>query len=556
VGGRGQERLMGWGFGYGRGVFETFARASGGAGGDPRLFSPALIKIIVQDRFRLSGIEAGSLVEVVRDGFLGGLVVCPTVGPDGELGLRGSPGGMKKRGRSGFTDMGQDLCDGLGVGEEGDERERRLAGWTNQGEDFVDPSQEGGPSGRPGRGGVGWLGWCRLCLVRRSRGGCWERKTWTGKLSGEGVVLPSPGGDQRPQRSIGSENTVVSVAVNSGWRKDCGQAVQELEGGETERGAAGGIGLGEDVEDLVGAVAEQVEPFEGEGRPSTIPDEPLKAVAVGGLDADAGVQAEPATVIPGQHVLGLVGFQEAVAAKMPQDPGTDRVLEGLQEFVGEGCGLVEAEAGFWSGGTMIRVSLELLEEPIDHAQVEMIVRVQRRAEAVEEADRAHSCGSWSRGTGLPQGGLEGAEEDVKHGAAGPGPVVEVRPQTLGNGENPLADWHVGNDVVHQVGRCSSHALGTAGGTGPSALAGKGHQEVVAAARASGPGEAVSQNAASEIASELLFHVIRYAVAHGIGLIGQGEVGLQVFPDNPVQGGGFGTAPTIGLGMGVSRCPGW
>ena len=58
---------------------------------------------------------------------------------------------------------------------------------------------------------------------------------------------------------------------------------------------------------------------------------------------------------------------------------------------------------------------------------------------------------------------------------------------------------------------------------------KGHQEVVAAARASGPGEAVGQDAALEVAPELPLAVSRYAVTHGIGLIGQ-EV-VMVFSTN-------------------------
>ncbi len=78
-------------------------------------------------------------------------------------------------------------------------------------------------------------------------------------------------------------------------------------------------------------------------RPGTIPDEPLEAFAVGGLDADAPIEAKPAGVIPGDHVGGLVGFQEAVAAKMSQDPGTDGMLEALQELAGESCGFVEGE---------------------------------------------------------------------------------------------------------------------------------------------------------------------------------------------------------------------
>ena len=67
---------------------------------------------------------------------------------------------------------------------------------------------------------------------------------------------------------------------------------------------------------------------------------------------------------------------------------------------------------------------------------------------------------------------------------------------------------------------------------------------------------MGQDSALEVAPESLFNMIRYAVAHGVGLIGQGEVGLQVLPDDAVEGGGLGTAPTIGLGMGAGRWSGW
>jgi hypothetical protein len=115
---------------------------------------------------------------------------------------------------------------------------------------------------------------------------------------------------------------VVVVTVDAGRREDLCQPVQELEGRETERGAAGQVGPREEVEDLVGTVADQVESVEGERRPSTMPDEPLEAGAVGSLDTDAGVEAEPATVIPAEHVLGVVGLQEAVAAE-PSGLGGD-----------------------------------------------------------------------------------------------------------------------------------------------------------------------------------------------------------------------------------------
>jgi hypothetical protein len=208
-------------------------------------------------------------------------------------------------------------------------------------------------------------------------------------LSDEGIVLLGPGRDQRPQRSVGGEDPVVAVAVDAGRGEDRGQAVQELESGETEGGAARGVGLGQEVEDLVGAADDEVEPFERKRRPGAIPDEALQSSPVGGLDADAGVQAKPATVIPGEHVFGVVGLQEAVALNMPQDPGADRVLEALQELAGEGRGFVETEVGFWMGGTRIGISLDLLEEPIHDAEVVVKMRIETRAEAMQEADRAH-----------------------------------------------------------------------------------------------------------------------------------------------------------------------
>jgi len=43
-------------------------------GGDPRLFSPTLIEVVLGYGLGLDGIERGGLVEVVGDGFLGGFV--------------------------------------------------------------------------------------------------------------------------------------------------------------------------------------------------------------------------------------------------------------------------------------------------------------------------------------------------------------------------------------------------------------------------------------------------------------------------------------------------
>jgi hypothetical protein len=111
-----------------------------------------------------------------------------------------------------------------------------------------------------------------------------------------------------------------------------------------------------------------------------------------------------------------------------------------------------------------------MEEPVHDDEVEMKVWIEAGAEAMQETDRAHSCGSRSRWTGLPQGSLEGPEEDVQDGAGGPGPVVKEGPEALGDREYELADRDVGKDVVHQVGRGLGHALGPARGTAPPALA--------------------------------------------------------------------------------------
>jgi hypothetical protein len=117
--------------------------------------------------------------------------------------------------------------------------------------------------------------------------------------------------------------------MDSGRGKDGGETIQELESREAQRGPTGGIGFRQDVENLVRAIADQVEPFESKRWSGTIPNQPFQPLPVGGLDADAGVEAEPTPVIPGEHVLGVVGFQEAVTDPVAEDPFSHRVLEAL-----------------------------------------------------------------------------------------------------------------------------------------------------------------------------------------------------------------------------------
>ena len=107
-----------------------------------------------------------------------------------------------------------------------------------------------------------------------------------------------------------------------------------------------------------------------------IPNQALKAGPVGGFDPDAPVQTEPTPVIPGQHILGIVGLEEAMALKMPEDPGADRVLEALDELGREGRGFVEAEGFGLDSRILASITLDPLEESIDHAEMKVKMRIE------------------------------------------------------------------------------------------------------------------------------------------------------------------------------------
>ena len=114
--------------------------------GPERSGVPTLIEVVVRNGFRLSWIERGRLVEVVREGLLGNLLSFPSRVPDTEFGLGRPPGGMDERGRGGLTDVGQDLGDGFWIGQERDEREGHLASGADEREYLVDTGKKGGPS--------------------------------------------------------------------------------------------------------------------------------------------------------------------------------------------------------------------------------------------------------------------------------------------------------------------------------------------------------------------------------------------------------------------------
>ncbi len=57
---------------------------------------------------------------------------------------------------------------------------------------------------------------------------------------------------------------------------------------------------------------------------------------------------------------------------------------------------------------------------------------------MQKADGSEGGNGWGGGTGLPQGGPKGPEQDMEDGRGGTGPVMEEGPEAFGDREHPLA----------------------------------------------------------------------------------------------------------------------
>lgn len=106
------------------------------------------------------------------------------------------------------------------------------------------------------------------------------------------------------------------------------------------------------VEDLVGAVAAfRLEALLAERGTGAVAEEVFEAEAVAAFDAHRGIDAEASVPMPGEHVVGGVGIDEAVAAEVAEHPLADGGSEALDVGQREGVGLEEAEVA-------VRVVLE------------------------------------------------------------------------------------------------------------------------------------------------------------------------------------------------------
>ena len=115
--------------------------------------------------------------------------------------------------------------------------------------------------------------------------------------------------------------------------------------------------------------------------------------------------------------------------------------------------------------------------------------------------------------------------------------------------------HRRDDVIGEVCGSLCHVATVAGRTVAAALAGEGHDESLAAARAPGAGESKAEEPAREIAAEFLFDV----AGHGpLGGFPPGEPALEFLRHDPLERRLLGAAPLVAARGSMSPRPaaGW
>ena len=157
---------------------------------------------------------------------------------------------------------------------------------------------------------------------------------------------------------------------------------------------------------------------------------------------------------------------------------------------------------------------------------------------LDQRDRA-AVGLIALETGLPeQVARDHAVHDLQHGRHQLGlrgrQQAQRDRQPHDPNEHPLANRHVGDDVVHQVRRRLRHATSAARGAKAAPLAGEGDKLVAGAVTAAQPQEAVGQDAALEEGVELVLHELRQ-LGSGAGF-GLGDEGRGVLLHQTVQRG--------------------
>jgi hypothetical protein len=125
------------------------------------------------------------------------------------------------------------------------------------------------------------------------------------------------------------------------------------------------------------------------------------------------------------------------------------------------------------------------------------MRVQCRAEAVQEAHRAEPSPEPGIGTVRSQRRLDDAQKEVQHRIHGGRFALQEVVRALRNRQDPLlAHRQPREDVVDPMRGGLGHAPRMTRRANRPCTAGEGHQEVVTAARASGTSETPGEDATS------------------------------------------------------------
>jgi len=111
-----------------------------------------------------------------------------------------------------------------------------------------------------------------------------------------------------------------------------------------------------------------------------------------------------------------------------------------------------------------------LENALDDEAVEVHLRIEQRAKAMDEGERAGPGTGACRRAGVAQGLVHNAQENAQRQRLDRPIMFEVIAQPLGNRQHPLTDRQSRKNVVGQVGGGFDHPPGVAGGTDTTAFA--------------------------------------------------------------------------------------
>jgi hypothetical protein len=115
-------------------------------------------------------------------------------------------------------EVAEDGARGPWVGEKGEDAHGGAAVGAAEGEDLVDAGEEAGPAGTGGGAGERPSG---IVVAVRGRLGAGSFGRTSLGLGGVGLVA-AEGNDPGPEACVGSENAVITVAVDAGWGDQTG----------------------------------------------------------------------------------------------------------------------------------------------------------------------------------------------------------------------------------------------------------------------------------------------------------------------------------------------